>query len=244
MFLFRDCFCSWEKLGTKLGVMYFPDTDLNIGSEWRYYMRKQAETPAAEQPPYDLNSLESMGCHMFWGEVDADTSHAACEFILKSNLIRSSPEQLTMFINTIGGECSEAFAVIDLMETSRIPVATVGTGTIMSMGVLLFSGGTRGYRTLTRNTEVMAHQFAGYFSGKQHELIATQTAYKLLEARFFKHFLSHSTMNEKQIRDVLFSPSDRYLSPAECKKYGLCDRVVEHFDEQMRGPAPKRRTRA
>lgn len=207
-------------------------------------MRKTAETPTGEQPPYDLNSLESMGCHMFWGEVDVDTSHAACEFLLKSNLIRSSPEPLTLFINTVGGECAEAFAVIDLMETSRIPVATVGTGTIMSMGVLLLSGGSKGLRTLTKNAEIMAHQFAGYFSGKQHELIATQTAYKLLETRFIRHFLQHSTMSEKQVRDVLFAPSDRYLTPAECKKYGLVDRVVEYFDQpfeqkKLRTKAPK-----
>lgn len=201
-------------------------------------MRKPVvESPTAEQPPYDLNSLESMGCHMFFGEVDTDTSHAACEFILKSNLIRRSPEPLTMLINTVGGECAEGFAVIDLMETSRIPIATVGIGQIMSMGVLLLSGGSKGMRTLTKNAEVMAHQFAGYFHGKQHELIATQTAYKMLEQKFFKHFLTHSTMTERQIRDVLFAPSDRYLTPAECKKYGLVDRVVEYFDT----PLPKRR---
>lgn len=101
-------------------------------------------------------------------------------------------------------------------------------------------------RTLTKNSEVMAHQFAGYFHGKQHELIATQTAYKMLEARFFKHFLNHSAMSEKQIRDVLFAPSDRYLTPAECKKYGLVDHVVNFFDTpteqtpvpRSRGPKP------
>ena len=40
-------------------------------------------------------------------------------------------------------------------------------------------------------------------------------------------------MSKKQIMDVLFSPSDRYLTPAECLKYGLVDRVVEYID----GPA-------
>ena len=206
-------------------------------------MRKPVESPSAEQPPYDLNSLESMGCHMFFGEVDTDTSHAACEFILKSNLIRRSPEPLTILINTVGGECAEGFAIIDLMETSRIPIATVGIGQIMSMGVLLLSGGTKGMRTLTKNAEVMAHQFAGYFHGKQRELIATQTAYKMLEMKFFKHFLTHSTMTERQIRDVLFAPSDRYLTPTECKKYGLVDRVVEYFDTPLppaKRPAMKR----
>jgi ATP-dependent protease ClpP protease subunit len=134
-------------------------------------------TESEDQSLYDMNSLESMGCHLFFGEVDTDTAFAACDFILKSNLLRV-PGPLTMFINSVGGDTSEGFAVIDLMETSRIPIATVGTGSVISMGVLLLSGGSPGLRTLTKNAEVMAHQFAGYFSGKQHELIATQQAFR------------------------------------------------------------------
>jgi ATP-dependent Clp protease protease subunit len=189
------------------------------------------ELSTGEYPPYDLNSLESLGTYLFFGDVDVDSARKACEFILKSNLINRNEDPLTMFIHTFGGETSAGFSVIDVMESSRLPVATVGTGAIMSMGVLLISGGADGMRTMTRNAEVMAHQFAGYFEGKQHELIATQKAYSLLEERFIRHFLRRSKMTEKQIRDVLFSPSDRYLTPAECKKFGLCDRVVDFFDE-------------
>ena len=197
-------------------------------------MRKDESTSDDSQTPYDDESLESMGCHLFFGEVDTDSAYSACEFILKSNLISANKDPLTIFVNTVGGECADGFTVIDIMETSRLPIATVGIGSVMSMGVLLLSGGTPGMRTLTKNAEIMAHQFAGYFSGKQHELIATQSAYKQLEHRFIRHFLSHSKMKEKQIRDILFSPSDRYLTPADCKKYGLCDRVVEHFDAPVR----------
>jgi len=196
-------------------------------------MRKTADSMIDDQLPYDMHSLESLGCHMLFGEIDIDTSYAACEFILKSNLSRNSSDPLTILINTVGGETGEGFSIIDLMETSRLPISTVGIGTVASMGVLLVSGGTRGLRTLTKNAEVMAHQFSGYFSGKQHELIAVHAAYAQLEERFVKHFLKHSTMSKKQIMDVLFSPSDRYLTPAECLKYGLVDRVVEYID----GPA-------
>jgi ATP-dependent Clp protease, protease subunit len=179
---------------------------------------------------YDDLTLESMGAHMFFGALDSETSHDACDFILKSNMFYKEKKPLTMFFNTAGGDSADGFAIIDLMETSRLPIATVGIGTICSMGVLLVSAGNHGMRALTRNSEVMAHQFSGYFDGKQHELIAQQTAYKMLERRFIRHFLNHSLMTEVQIRDVLFGPSDRYLTPAECKRYGLVDRVVEFAD--------------
>lgn len=182
---------------------------------------------------YDASSLESMGCHMFFGAVDNESSRNACEFILKSSMSRSKDLPLTLFVNSVGGDCQSGFAVIDLMQTSRIPIATVGVGTVMSMGVLLVSAGSKGLRTITKNCEIMAHQFSsGYGDLKFHDLIATNAAYHHLEARFLKHFLKHSTMTERQIRDILFSPSDRYLTPQEFKKYGLCDRVVETFSTQ------------
>lgn len=177
--------------------------------------------------PYDEVTLESLGAHMFFGEVDVNTSHAACDFILKNNLYSRETKPITMFLNTCGGEASEGFAVIDVMETSRMPIATVGIGQQSSMGVLLISAGAHGMRSITQNSEVMAHQFAGYFGGKRHELIATNRAFELLERRFIRHFLRHSSMTEKQIRDVLFSPSDRYLTPAECKRFGLVDHIVQ-----------------
>jgi ATP-dependent Clp protease protease subunit len=191
-------------------------------------MQRKAEDESPAENPYDNFSLEALGVHQFFGEVDEDKARAACEFVLKSNLVSKNLSTLTMVFNTVGGECGEGFAVIDVMETSRMPVATVAIGNIMSMGVLLLSAGHPGLRAITKNTEVMAHQFAGYFHGKQHELLATQASYKMLEDKFFKHFLRHSKMTEKQIRDVLFAPSDRYLTPAECLKYGLVDRVVDY----------------
>lgn len=203
-------------------------------------MQKKPEDQDPSESPYDTFSLEALGVHQFFGEVDEDKSRSACEFVLKSNILFKDRSTLTLVLNTVGGECAEGFAVIDVMQTSRIPVATVGVGNIMSMGVLLLSAGAKGYRSITKNTEVMAHQFAGYFHGKQHELIATQSAYKMLEDKFFRHFLKNSKMSEKQIRDVLFSPSDRYLTPAECLKYGLVDRVVEHTDETETRPLRRR----
>lgn len=201
-------------------------------------MQKKPEDQDPTESPYDTFSLEALGVHQFFGEVDEDKSRAACEFVLKSNILFKNRSALTVVLNTVGGECAEGFAVIDIMQTSRIPVATVGIGNIMSMGVLLLSAGAKGLRTITHNTEIMAHQFAGYFHGKQHELIATQTAYKMLEDKFFRHFLRHSKMTEKQVRDILFSPSDRYLTPQECLRYGLVDRVVEYYDATT-PPAPK-----
>lgn len=190
---------------------------------------------------YDTISLEALGTHLFFGEVNEERSHKASEFLIKSNLFYNyeSANPLTMVFNTPGGDCSEGFAVIDLMEISRIPVATLGIGEIASMGVLLLSAGYPGMRSITKNTQIMAHQFDAIVSGKHHELVATTKAFEHLEKRFINHFLRHSKMTEKQIRSVLFAPTDRYLTPEECLSYGLVDRIVEAVNL----PKPKRAMR-
>lgn len=180
--------------------------------------------------PYELISLEAIGTHMLFGGIDQASAHEAVTFIIKANLLRDEMHPLTLFINSEGGSVNDGFAIIDVMESSRLPVITVGCGLIASMGLLISCAGHKGTRTLTKSTEVMAHQFSAMLYGKQHELIATTKAYERLEQSFIRHFQRHSSMTEKQIRDVLFSPSDRWLTPTECKRYGLCDRVSEYFE--------------
>lgn len=177
---------------------------------------------------FDTISLEGLNSHLVFGGIDTNTAYNACNFIIKSNLLYSNTN-LNLILNTTGGDCADAFAIIDAMTASRLPVHTTGIGSIMSMGVLLLSAGTKGQRRLTKNSEVMAHQFAAQFYGKQHELMATSRALKLLEQRFKKHFLKHTKMTDTEIKDIVFAPSDRYLTPAECKKYGICDIIVDSF---------------
>ena len=176
-------------------------------------------------------SLESLGSHMFFGHVDEDSVKEAITFILKANLIFPGQRDITLYLNTNGGNCYDGFALIDVMDVSRLPVRTVGMGNIVSMGVLLLCGGAKGKRIMTKNTQVMAHQFYGGSEGKFHELVSAYKAELYLEQQFIAHFQRHTNMSEKQIKDIMFGPSDRWLSPSECKKFGIVDHVIDELPE-------------
>jgi len=180
---------------------------------------------------FDDISLESLGGHLLFGDIDVETVRGAITFILKASHLGNASDAITFFINTGGGSCADGFALIDVMTVSRLKIQTVGMGTVASMGVLIAAAGTKGSRIMTRNTEVMAHQFSGYYEGKFHELMAASKANAYLEHQFVEHFKRHSSMNEKTIRDVMFGPSDRWLTPAECKKYGLVDTIVDELPD-------------
>lgn len=190
--------------------------------------------------PYEMVSTDSLGLHLLFDEINQDTARDVCEFVLKGSLLLEVPE-LTLIINSEGGSVSDGFAIIDVIETSAIPVQTIGLGLIASMGLLILAAGEKGSRILTRNTEILAHQFSGVLAGKHHEMVAAGQAHEKLEQQFIQHFLRHSKMTEKQIKSVLFAPSDRYLTPQECKKYGLCDLVLE--PEEIKPIIKKKRSR-
>ena len=179
--------------------------------------------------PLDAISLNTLGAHLLFGEINTASVYPAINFIIKSNYIFNAEATLTMLVNSPGGSVSDGFALIDVMGTSRVDIATVGLGQVASMGVLIVSAGTKGKRVITKNTEIMAHQFSTMVYGKYHELVASQKYHEKLEKTFIKHFLRHTKMTEKQIKDIMFSPTDRWLTPKEAKKYGICDEIREYI---------------
>lgn len=192
--------------------------------------------PSLELIDLDEIPIEALGMHLMFGDIETSSVKNAIEFIIKGNALLN--QDLVLMVNTVGGDTSEGFALIDVMEASRLPVQTVGLGNIISMGMLVMCAGTKGKRVMMKNSCAMAHQFSGYLEGKFHELVATQKAFTYLKEQMVGHFVRHTKMTEKQVNDVLFAPSDRYLTPTECKKYGIIDHVVEELPNLAAIPDP------
>lgn len=190
----------------------------------------------------DNISLTSMGVYMLFDEIDEQTSKATCDFLLKANLLFPSENTITLFINSPGGSVTDGWAIIDVMETSHVGIQTVGIGEIASMGALIFVAGNKGKRILSRNSYMMTHQFAGYLYGKAHEMVAARKFHDKLEAQFIKHFVRHTKMTEKQVRDILLRESDTWLEPKEALKYGMCDIVSDPWNIVTENPQKKTKT--
>lgn len=180
----------------------------------------------------DNISLTNLGAYMLFEDIHEDSSLRLCDYLLKANMVLDPNDAVTLFINSPGGSVTDGWAIIDVMESSRVPIQTVAMGCIASMAVLIFVAGAKGMRVMTPRTAIMTHQFSTAFWGKQHELIAARKFHDTLEKQFIEHFLRHTKMNEKQIRDILLRPSDTWLTPEECLKYGLCDAIRDPWETE------------
>jgi len=160
-------------------------------------------------------------------EITMATCKQTIEWVFDSNFAEERPEVLNLIVCSPGGDLNAAFAVIDTMRGSKIPVHTIGLGQIASAGLLIFISGVKGNRVLTPNTSILSHQYTWGAFGKEHELFATVKEFDLTTKRLIAHYKKCTGMSETQIREVLLPPHDVWLDAQESKKLGLCDLVKD-----------------
>ena len=111
-------------------------------------MKKLEEFNASDR--IDTKLLEK-STHFLTGEITTDNVNAAIKWIVYENL-EAKERTLTLYINSTGGDLCAAFGLIDMMNTSRHPIRTIGVGSIMSAAFLIFASGHNGERYLGTNS--------------------------------------------------------------------------------------------
>ena len=173
-------------------------------------------------------ALNDNGIYVFMDDVDAESIKPVVEWILHENHVRKKRlKELLLMVCSVGGNISEAFALIDVIKSSRIPIKTVGLGCIASCGLLIFLAGAKGRRVLTPNTSVLSHQFSWDVGGKAHELFATVKEFDLTQKRMIEHYRWATGLDDETIRTVLLPPQDVYLDAEEAMRYKICDSIAD-----------------
>jgi len=187
-------------------------------------------TADKDLPQYDNASqaLNDHGIMVLMDEINHETVKPVIEWILHENHVRKKKhKELLLMICSEGGNIAEAFALIDVMRSSKIPVKTVGLGSIASCGLLIFMAGTTGRRVLTPNTSILSHQFSWESEGKSHELFATIKEFELTQKRMVALYKEATGLDDDVIRKVLLPPQDVWLSAEEALQYHICDVIAD-----------------
>jgi len=186
---------------------------------------------ASEEIKKEVSGLADAGLHLLMDEISINTAQTAIEWILEANFknIEKKHKELNLVICSPGGDLAAAFALIDVMKGSAIPIKTTGLGLIASAGLLIFISGIHGKRILTPNTSILSHQFSWGSWGKEHELFAAVKEFDLTTRRMIKHYKKCTGLTDKEIRQYLLPPQDIWLDGKEAKKLGICDKVQELY---------------
>lgn len=172
--------------------------------------------------------LQDAGMYVFMDDVTSESIKPIIEWILVENHVsKKKKKELLLMICSDGGSISDAFALIDVMRASSIPVKTVGLGSIASCGLLIFMSGHKGHRILTPNTSILSHQYSWGSDGKAHELFSITKEFNLTQARMVEHYKECTGLTEEEIKVTLLPPSDVWLTADEALALGICDYISD-----------------
>lgn len=181
-----------------------------------------------DQDKSHTQALADAGMYVFMDDVDSDSIKPVIEWVLYENYVtKKKRKELLLMVCSEGGDVSAAFALIDVMRSSPIPIKTVGLGQIASAGLLIFLAGAQGRRVLTPNTSILSHQFSWGSDGKAHELFATMKEFELTHRRMLEHYKICTGLDEAEIKTALLPPHDVYLSAEEALALHICDAISE-----------------
>ena len=132
-------------------------------------------------------------------------------------------KDISLYINSPGGEVTAGLAIYDTMKYIRCDVSTICIGMAASMGAFLLSSGTKGKRFALPNSEIMIHQVLGGSQGQASD-VEIQTRQLLKIKQKLNKLLADNVGKSVEVveRDT---DRDNYLSSEEAKKYGIVDKV-------------------
>lgn len=176
--------------------------------------------------------LSDYGIIYVSGSIDQGISESVCKEIIEYN-ISGKIEHIQMIINSSGGSCPAGFAIIDIMEWSRLPIFTTGIGMIASMALLVFMTGTRGRRVITPRTSMLSHRYSAMTWGNHSQLLAGRKEQDLEHDRIIDHYLRYSSIESKDdLEKYLLRDVDTWLTPDEAVEFGLVD-LIEPLKPQI-----------
>ncbi len=137
-----------------------------------------------------------------------------------------NPEKdISLYVNSPGGNVSSGLAVYDTMQFIRPDVSTVCIGQAASMGAVILAGGEKDKRHALPHSRVMIHQPMGGSQGQASDIeIHTREILGVRER--LNQILSHHTgQSLKTIKND--TDRDNFMSAEDARKYGIIDSVLK-----------------
>lgn len=138
-----------------------------------------------------------------------------------------NPKPIYIFIHSYGGDIEQANYFCDLVQSSNIPIVTIGMGVAMSAGFLIFLAGKRRYAF--KHCQMLVHQGSAGFQGTAQEIEEAQKNYKKQLDNMKTYILERTDIDEKTFNKN--KNKDWYLSCEELQNYHIVDKIITSFDE-------------
>lgn len=133
---------------------------------------------------------------------------------------------ISVYLNSPGGEISSGFAMYDTMQHVKNEVNTINVGLCASMGAVLLAGGAKGKRFALPRAETMIHQplIVGGLDGQATDIEIESNHLLRLKDSLIELLSEQTGQTKKKLRDDM--ERNNWMTAEEAKKYGLIDKIM------------------
>lgn len=140
-------------------------------------------------------------------------------------LEKTNPDKdITMYINSPGGEVYSGMAIFDTMQHIKCDVKTICVGLAASMGSMFLVGGTKGKRFALPHSRIMIHQPAHGAQGKISDTLIAVEEWLKLKKMLTQIMADRSGQKYEIVENDM--DRDKWLSPQEALEYGIIDGII------------------
>jgi ATP-dependent Clp protease protease subunit len=133
-------------------------------------------------------------------------------------------KDISLYINSPGGDVYAGLAIYDTMRFIRPDVQTICFGMAMSMGAILLAAGARGKRMALPNSKIMIHQgHTTGFEGQATDVEIRAREILSLQKRIEELMAADTGHTVERIHDD--TQRDNFMTADEAVSYGLIDGV-------------------
>jgi len=138
-------------------------------------------------------------------------------------------KDITIYINSEGGDVAALTCIYDVMQMIKAPVKTVAIGKCYSAGAFLLASGSKGKRYVFTHAEIMIHKLQVGFPIINKVQIDQESYLKFLSTindNIMKILVKHTGQNIKKIKQDFNGMHDIFLDAKQTVAYGLADHIL------------------
>lgn len=160
-------------------------------------------------------------------EVNANTSNSLLKQLMY--LEQSAPgEEITLYINSPGGEVVSGLAVYDYIGLMQSPLRTVCTGTAASMGSILFLAGAK--REMLPHTKIMIHDpsCSASIAGVKPLEVQKKVDALMMTRKILCEIIAERT--GRSLKEIYKkTKDDTFFTAEEAIEFGIATEIINHL---------------
>ena len=161
------------------------------------------------------------------GEINDKVAKEVCNQLLLLEAMGNEP--ITLFISSQGGHVDSGYYIHDMINFVKPEVNIIGSGWVVSAGVIIYLASKKENRYSLPNTRFMIHQPSGGVQGQSVEMEIT--AKEIIRTRQKINELIAKETGQPIERVEKDTGRDYWLSTQEAYDYGFINKIIKSRDE-------------